>query len=105
MLVTVAPTQPMSKSQKKAQGFEEKSSQHYVDLAHDVLDKDMESVCYQYSSLVSMWVINEITANKSTFEEAAAALVRNFMLYQNVKDLRAVGERIEDPDDHSFTKG
>ena len=64
----------------------------------DALDTDMEAVCYQYSSLVSMWVINEMTANKLSFEEAASALTRNFMLCDNVKNMRSMGERLIDRD-------
>ena len=92
MLVTVAPTQPMSKSRRATNSPEAQETQMYVDKAHDVLDNDMKAICTQYSSLVSIWLLNEMTANQMSLEEAATALARNFLLMNNIKDLRRVGE-------------
>lgn len=71
----------------------------------DQMDDDMQAVCYEYSSLVSMFVINEMTANKSTFEEAAVNLTRNFMLCDSVKNMRSMGERLIERDNEEVIKG
>ena len=98
MLVTVAPTQPMSKSQKRSMNPDQVKTKELVDHCMDVMDTDMQAVCFQYSSLVSMFLINEMTANKLTFEEAAVLLARNFMLCDNVKNMSAMGERLKNKD-------
>ena len=105
MLVTVAPTHAMSKSQKKTLTPEQYTSQKYVDTCLDVMDKDMTTLCYEYSSLVSMWMINEITANAITFEEAARRLASNFMLVDNAKNMRALGERLANRADEEKVMG
>ncbi len=88
----------MSKSQKRSTNPEHVKTQKFVDRCMDALDTDIEAVCYEYSSLVSMWVINEMTANQLSFEEASRRLVSNFMLCDNVKNMRLMGERLIDRD-------
>ena len=105
MLVTVAPTQPMSKSRRVEKNPEHVKTQKFVDRCMDQLDNDMEAVCYEYSSLVSMFILNEMTANKLSFEEAAVHLTRNFLLCDNVKNMRSMGERLIDRDNEEVITG
>ena len=94
MLVTVAPTQPMSKSQKRQIEVDGQTFTECVSVAQDALDKDMQTLCHEYSSLVSRWMINEMSVNQSSFELAATQFTRNFLLVQNIKDLQQIGEHI-----------
>lgn len=84
---------------------EQVPSQKYVDTCLDVMDKDMTTLCYEYSSLVSMWLINEMTADEVSFEEAARKLASNFMLVNNVKQMRIMGEQLENRTDEEKVTG
>ena len=95
----------MSKSQNRAMTTEQVASQKYVDAFLDVMDKDMTALCYEYSSLVSMWLINEMTADGVTFEEAARKLASNFMLVNHCKQMRIMGEQLESRSDEEKVMG
>ncbi len=71
----------------------------------DQLDDDIQALCYEYSSLVSMWVINEMTANQITFEEASRRLVNNFLVIDIAKNMSSMGQRLIDRDAEEVITG
>lgn len=105
MLARLAPIQAMSKSQKRSLNPDQVKTKELVDHCMDVIDTDMQAVCFQYSSLISMFMINEMTANQLTFEEAAVQLARNFMLCDNIKNMSAMGERLKNRDSEEVITG
>ena len=74
----------------------QKETHRLVNQALDQMDEDMNRIYAQNSSIVTRWMIHEMTAGEKTFAEAAVHLARNFLLPDDLLDLRAVGKRIDE---------
>lgn len=80
----------------------QKETQRLINQALDQMDEDMKFIYAQNSSIVTRWMVHEMTAGEKTFEQAAVHLARNFLIPDDLLDLRAVGKRIdEDADEHT----
>ena len=86
----------MGKSQRNGMSSEQKETHRLVNQALDQMDEDMNLIYAQNSSIVTRWMIHEMTAGEKTFAEAAVHLARNFLLPDDLLDLRAVGKRIDE---------
>jgi hypothetical protein len=85
----------MSKSQRNSMSSGQKETHRLVNQALDQLDGDMNLIYAQNSSIVTRWMVHEMTAGEKTFEQAAVHLARNFLIPEDLLELRAVGERID----------
>ena len=74
----------------------QKETHRLVNQALDQMDADMNRIYAQNSSIVTRWMVHEMTAGEKTFAEAAVHLARNFLIPDDLLDLRAVGKRIEE---------
>ena len=74
----------------------QKETLRLVNQALDQMDEDMNRIYAQNSSIVTRWMVHEMTAGEKTFAEAAVHLARNFLIPDDLLDLRAVGKRIDD---------
>ena len=92
----------MGKSQRRSMTDSQKETQRLVNQALDQMDEDMNRIYAQNSSIVTRWMVHEMTAGEKTFAEAAVHLARNFLIPDDLLDLRAVGQRIDqEMDDHT----
>ena len=74
----------------------QKETLRLVNQALDQMDEDMNRIYAQNSSIVTRWMVHEMTAGEKTFAEAAVHLARNFLIPDDLLDLRAVGQRIDE---------
>lgn len=74
----------------------------YVSDAEDALDADLAKVYSGFCDIVTTYLLNEVSSGKWTFEEAAINFAKNFVRAYTVKELAAVGQKLEkDMDDHT----
>ena len=92
----------MSKSQKRTKSPQQIEMDRYVRDAQDQLDEDMQRLVAQHGDVVTLWLMNEVSSGKWTFEEAAHNLARNFVLAHTTMGLMHLGKQIEkEMDDHT----